>query len=258
MYIKIITVLVILFFFYVIFFHRSIPGLGRKSGRQLRDLKKAGEELMGGEEVPDSPLTRYEAQVGKAVTARVLLENVLSQDLRLQERVVHMGEKLAGASSRKQVHFRFAVLENEEPVAMSIPGGSIFITTGLVHLSGGDDNNLAAVLAHEVAHIDCRHAIKSHAKRAVTRAGFKLLTLGRGMLISRLVGNVEEMLQEGYSRDSELEADRTGVELARKAGFDPEGMARLFTELLPRQDSLSQYAYFKNHPSLGERIHALK
>lgn len=253
---KLIPIIVIVVLVWLLFFnHGGIPGFGRRTGRKVRDLRQAGAELLDGEEVEGSPLARYEFQAGRAVTARILTEHPLAGEADMQKRVLRIGRRLAEGSARNEIRYRFAVLEDSEPNAMAIPGGSIFVTRGLVELCD-DDDVLAGILSHEIAHIDLRHAARTLATRAVAKTGLRLLTFGRGAIVGQLAGRVEGLVTRGYSRDREIEADRAAIQLADRAGFSRNGLPRLFARLV--NSAAEGSAYFQSHPPLAERLHELK
>jgi len=254
---KLIPILFIALLVWIIFFHRRLPVTARRTGRGLRDLKDAGRELIDDSEVEGSPLARYETQSGKALTARVLMQHPLVPDVAMQERVLKTGRRLAAASSRQELRYRFAVIEGEEPGAMAIPGGSIFLTRTLVELCGAEDARLAGVIAHEVAHIDRRHAIRSLAARTATKAGLKIFSFGRGAILANLIGRAEGLITGGYSRENELEADSVGARLAADAGYDHRGLAIFLRQILEHQPAVAAAEFFRSHPPLVERITAL-
>ena len=253
---KLIPIIIIVVLVWLLFFnHRGIPALSRRTGRKVRDLKQAGAELVDGEEVEGSPLARYEFQAGRAVTARILTEHPLAGDAAMQKRVLRIGRRLAEGSSRKEIRYRFAVLEDSDPNAMAIPGGSIFLTRGLVELCD-DDDLLAGILSHEIAHIDLRHAARTLATRAVAKTGLRLLTFGRGAVVGQLAGRVEDLVTRGYSRDREIQADRTATRLATRAGFSRNGLARFLASVV--NSAVEGAAYFQSHPPLAERLYELE
>ncbi len=254
---KVLLVLFILLLIWLAFFHRTAPAVGRRSGRRVRDVKRAGEELLTGEEVEGSPLARYEHQAGKALTARVLSRHPLADDIPAQERVLRIGRAIAAVGSRHEIKYRFAIIEGAEAGAMAIPGGSVFLTRRLVELCGGDDSRLAGVIGHEVAHIDRRHAARSFATTTVARAGVRLLTFGRGALLANAIRGLEHFLQDGYSRDRELEADRVGADLAARAGFSRDGLVD-FLRSVSGSGSDASSPFFRSHPPIAERLAALE
>jgi predicted Zn-dependent protease len=219
------------------------------------DVGRAGQELMTGEEVRGSPLARYEAQAGRAVEEKILATHPTSTDERLQGRVAFVGARVAGCALRREIAYRFQVIDGPEPAAFSLPGGAVFVSRPLVDLSAGDDNQLAGLLAHEVAHIDLRHAVRQMARTAAARTGLRILSLGRGALLARAIGSMEELIEKGYGVREELEADRSAVAIAAQAGFDPRAYPFFLKSVLDRR--LDQTGYFRSHPAIPERLRAL-
>ncbi len=232
-----------------------LPRLLRRAGRGVGDVRRAGEELLTGKEVPGSPLARYEATAGKEVEGKILARCPLSNAPGLQARVGHIGARLAALAHRREIAYRFLVLEDPEPNAYSIPGGTVLISRTLLDLCGGDDHQLAGVLAHEVVHIDRRHAVRHLAAGAAARTGLKLLTLGRGALLGRAVGALESLMTHGYSTDQEMEADRLGVQLGAAAGFDARAYAFFLRSAFDR--GFSVQGYFRAHPPIPDRLRNL-
>lgn len=256
---KLLTVALVLVLIWILFFHRAIPSMTRRLGRTVGNVKDAGREILGGDdEAPGSSLARYETQIGRTLTARVLERTPLSADLRLQERVLRIGRRLAGSVVRREVPYRFAVTDSPELEALALPGGSVFLSEGLVSLCRGDDHRLAGLLAHEVAHIDRRHAIKAHAASAATRVGLRLLNLGRGAVIGELSSALEGLLSSGHGDERELEADLVGSELARAAGYEARGLQRLLGDVENSGGVYGASPFFQRHPPIPRRIRALE
>ena len=236
-------------------FPSNIRLLLRRLGRGMGDVGRAGQELMTGKEVQGSPLARYEAQAGRAVEEKILAAHPISPDEMLQSRVAFVGGRIAGSALRREINYRFRVIDGPVPAAFSLPGGAIFISQPLMDLSAGDDNQLAGLLAHEVAHIDQRHAVRHLARSAAARTGLRILSLGRGALLARAIGSMEELLANGYGAREELEADQSAVALAARAGFDPRAYPFFLRSVLDRR--LDQAGYFRSHPPIPERLRAL-
>src|SRR5258706_340893 len=94
----------------------------RRAGRGVGDFGRAGQELVTGEEVHGSPLARYEAQAGRAVEEKILAAHPISADEGLQGRVAFVGARIAGCALRREIAYRFRVIESPEPAAFSLPG----------------------------------------------------------------------------------------------------------------------------------------
>jgi beta-barrel assembly-enhancing protease len=174
-----------------------------------------------------------------------------------------VGGQLASRAHRK-LPYRFHYIPNSYMInAFAVPGGHVYVGSGLLALMDSEDE-LAAVLGHEIEHIDHYHC----AERAQQQQALRRVPLGGLVAIPILV------FEAGYSKDQELEADREGTRLAVEAGYSPNGAIRMF-EAFDRmyqkyrqqkaraqspQEELSQVAmqtlegYFRSHPLPAERI----
>jgi predicted Zn-dependent protease len=188
----------------------------------------------------------------------------------LQAYVAAVGASLAEHRRRRRVRYRFFLTENDLANAWALPGGRVYVTTGLLRLVR-DEAELAAVLGHEIAHVDLRHC----GDRIVLskRAGQLLGEVGR--ISAELL---HALTAPSYSEEQELEADAIGARLAARAGYDPEAARDLFQQLAllealraaasdPRDGEpldprrLAARAlerYFASHPPAGDRRRALR
>ena len=255
--IKYLFLMLFVLFFLGLMFPRLIPWFLHKLGFTLGQARRTGEELLTGEEVENSPLARYEARAGEVLAMRVLTEHPAVDDAALQSHVREVGEKLAAHAQRKEIPYSFTVIHHDDPNAFAVAGGAVFITQPLLDLCE-DDAVLAGVLGHEIIHIDRRHALRNLAASMAVKGGIRLLSFGRGAILSRVVGGMQQLLVQGYRQDQELEADRFGCRLARLAGYRPDGLLRLL-ELLQRRDPTADgplaaaLAFFKSHPPFDLR-----
>ncbi len=209
--------------------------------------------------------TDKEVELGRRIARRVEEELTVVADEALQQRVDAIGQRLAAVSDRKEFHYHFAVVEDEAVNAFSLPGGYVFVYTGLIERAGNDEA-LAGVMAHEIAHIAARHAMK----RYEGQVGLQLLQLAtlatRQGQVAGGIGVAARAAQLAYARQDELEADQLGVKYLRAAGFNPEGLIaflrtvheldRAETRHLPREITHPQYA--RSHPFVPERLRAVK
>lgn len=186
----------------------------------------------------------------------------LVRDQAIMHRVNLVGRTLAGFSDRPDITWRFGVLNSDTINAFSAPSGYVFITRGLYALAT-DDDQLAGILGHEIAHITQRHALK-----IVARGEF---LAGASSIAARQnndVANLEAQLQQfdvgiakimdtlaktGFDPKSEFEADRIGRDLAATSGYARDGLRRVLQRL--QQDSPGQSKQvFSTHPPLAARI----
>ena len=209
-----------------------------------------------------------EHYIGRAVAARVLGSNRLFQDPQLTLYVNEVGQAVARKSPRPSTFrgYHFAVLDTSEPNAFACPGGIIFVTRGLVQTCASEDE-LAAVLAHEVAHVANKDGVNSISKARWTEV---LTTLGTetakqyagagGQLITLFEGSIDDVFKtivvNGYSRSAEEAADAQALKTLREAGYDPGAMASLLTKMLAKQGGAT--GIYKTHPPTGERLAKVK
>lgn len=255
---KVLIAAIVLSALALVFYPRLIPWLLRRFGRSVGDAGRAGQEIITGEEVQNSPLARYEVRAGEILAAKVLTEYPASTNQRAQQAVERIGRELARHATRREIPYRFAVVASEEANAFAVAGGSVFITEPLVELCE-DEAALAGVLGHEIVHIDARHALRNLAASAAVRGGIRLISLGRGAILSRIVGGMEGFLVNGYRQEQELEADLLGSRMAHAAGYRPDGLVRLLERLKEKypegEGALAQaLSYFRSHPPLTVRM----
>jgi predicted Zn-dependent protease len=254
---KLLAVLPVLLILALIFFHRAIPRRLRRLGSWLGNLGRAGRELVGTGEVEGSPLARYESQIGRALAARAFSARPLSTELALQERVARLGHRLSALARRRDILYRFAAVEDAEPTAVALPGGTVLVSTAMAARFAADDGALLALLAHEFAHVERRDAIRAFAAQTAARRGLRWLGLGGRLfgLGDELLRALESQLDQGYSEETELAADRDARELLAATGESADGLQRLLQALeLP---PLALCAYAQRHPSSARRLRAL-
>ncbi len=178
-----------------------------------------------------------------------------------QRRVNLIGGRVARASRRANLTYRFYVVRSDEINAFSIPGGYVYATTGLLNFA--DDEELASVLSHEVAHIVARHSLKTY-QQAQFFGGLADLVGSiagiagdsAGQLANTAARIAASPLLAAHNREEEREADFLGVRAMPGANFDPEAMIAMF-EKLQRQSQTNRDilgSIFNNHPDTSERI----
>lgn len=164
-----------------------------------------------------------------------------------QPAVLRIGARLS-AQADSRVPFTFLAIDEPSINAFALPGGHVFVTRGLAAFVRGDDE-LAAVIGHEMAHIELRHCLDGHRYEAVMS---RLGAAGAGELMDAM----QSALAISYSREQEFEADARGVALASQAGYDPKAAPALFRRLAaaepqPREGWLAPY--LESHPAALER-----
>ncbi len=194
-----------------------------------------------------------EVRIGKEISAEVEKVYKLDPNPQNQERVQRIGKKLVAVAGDKDFQYSFKVLEVDEVNAFALPGGPIYVFRGLLEMVGGDDDMLACVLGHEMAHINRRHANKQYSKGVFADIVIALTTKGKVRDIAQITS---ALLQLKYSRQDEYEADRLGIEYAYKAGYDPNGIIRFFEMLKERERGGDKgvLANLRTHPLTENRI----
>ncbi|MCP4377148.1 MAG: M48 family metalloprotease [bacterium] len=184
------------------------------------------------------------------------------KDPTLQAYVQMVGKKVADVSDRK-MPYDFSLLNSEVPNAFALPGGKIFVTAGLMSRMT-NEQQLAAVLGHEIVHVAARHGVTSMQNGVGLSVLVKIAAAAAGAdkeaaaeAASKIAAS---MISMKYSRNNEYEADRYGMKYLTKAGYNPWGMPELLTILLnlSKKEPSTFEAMFQTHPLSSKRIAAVK
>jgi len=200
-----------------------------------------------------------EIQLGRQADAEVRKQMGLYDDANLQRYVDRVGQQLARASHRPNLTWSFAVVDEPAVNAFALPGGFIYVTRGILPFLQ-TEAELAAVLGHEVGHVDARHSASAYSKQTATAGalgiGSILLPEYEGLLGYAGMGFGLMFLKHG--REAELESDRLGVDYAVKNGWEPSAMAGLLSTL-GRLDEASGSSrgvpnWALTHPPAADRV----
>ncbi|HEY5734062.1 MAG TPA: M48 family metalloprotease [Gammaproteobacteria bacterium] len=210
-----------------------------------------------------------EIALGRAGHAEILQEYKQYPDHNLSTYVQKIGERVAKNSHRDDIIYRFTVLDSAEVNAFALPGGYIYITRGILAYLNSEDE-LAAVLAHEIGHVTARHAVRRHSTATLTGIAGAILASQSGVHGAGDIVNVlGTALVRGYGREHELEADRLGANYLARAGYDPESMIdvvrllknqELFEQELARVEQRKPRTYhglFSTHPDNDQRLQSV-
>ena len=203
--------------------------------------------------------TQQEVEIGKEIAADVESKEKILQDPVVSEYVNKIGQAIAKVSDRKNLHYSFIVLDNEDVNAFALPGGFLYIYTGLLKLME-NEAQLAGVLAHEVSHVVGRHGIK----RLQKVYGLQILldiALGRKSSVSKsVVEGAAVVILQGHGRGMEFEADKFGTFYSFKTGHNPDGMVQLLGILksLAGDPPGTLEKILSSHPPPSERIDKVK
>ena len=217
------------------------------------------------------PITETEEYyIGRGVAARILSQYELYDDPDAVWYVNHIGRTLAMSSSRPYTYggYHFAVLDTEEINAFACPGGIIFVTRGMLRVVQSEDE-LAAVLGHEIGHVSQKHGLKAISKarwtEVVTTMGAEAAKTYTGAelasLISLFEGTVDDVFQtlvvRGYGRAQEYEADSLAIQCLESSGYDCDEFLHLLERLKAAQNEESG-GIFATHPNIADRVERIK
>jgi predicted Zn-dependent protease len=204
-----------------------------------------------------------ETAMGRNVQKDLLKKHPLANDPTLQERAQRVGGKVASVSDRKDIVYKFSVLADKELNAMALPGGYIYIYKGLMDIV--NDDELAYVLGHETGHVAARHIAKklqsNMAYQTILNMAFIGVAVGTGVNAQPIalgVDKVYSLIELGYSRQDEYEADRLAAKYAFKSGFNPYAAISALEKIKKQEGpNWKVLGYFRSHPYVEERIKAL-
>lgn len=201
-----------------------------------------------------------EQKLGEKLSKDIEKKYEVIEDLNQNSLITEIGNKLAKASELRGMNYHFKILNIEGPNAFSIPGGYIYITYDLFDYTQSDDE-LAGILAHEIAHVIHNHALKQ--TRDNTK--FTLLTILAVLLTGEpdvgVLGKLTTItLLNQYSREYEEEADLTAIDLLIKTGYNPVGFLTFLERLYTREMFKPELnlGIFQTHPDTENRINYVK
>jgi predicted Zn-dependent protease len=188
-----------------------------------------------------------EAQMGREAARELEAKYRTSTD----RRVTAIGNRIVRASDSRDMDFTFKVIEADDLNAVSLPGGYVYVYRGLLRALADDEDALAGVISHEVAHITERHSVKQVEKAMGANLLLELFTRGRTRTVGAIAAN---LLSLKFSRSDEYEADEVGVTYMARAGYDPRGLARFFRKLEESERRGGRtVSWLRTHPSSGAR-----
>jgi predicted Zn-dependent protease len=206
-----------------------------------------------------------EAEIGREYAAVLVGAAPLLANAEVQRYVNRVGRWLSLHSERPDLDWQFGVLDSENINAFATPGGYVLMTKGLLARLK-NEAELAGVLAHEITHVVKKHHLTAMRKGKGLEAGASALSdylaqQGQRSPVAkeRLVGGIKEVTLRGLDKDDEFEADRMGVVIAARAGYDPYGLPsvlQMLQSLNPQDSSLA--LMFATHPDPNSRLDALE
>ncbi|MEW6101784.1 MAG: M48 family metallopeptidase [Candidatus Omnitrophota bacterium] len=202
--------------------------------------------------------TQTEVSLGQDLDRQMQKELKILKNPEAQDKIEKIGSRVAFASDRRDLAYHFRIVKDPELNAFAIPGGYVYVNSGLMQAANEDE--LACVLGHEIGHIAARHSVK----KLQSALGYQiLLSIALGLSnqqnISRATDIIYELISLGYSRQDEFLADKLSARYAKRAGFNPKGMAT-FLEKLKEEAAGTHYkpVFLSSHPDIEERIRAVE
>jgi beta-barrel assembly-enhancing protease len=197
-----------------------------------------------------------EQAMGKELSQEVEANCKLLQDEKINNYVNTLGQRLVRYSDAK-VPFTIKVLDDDQVNAFALPGGFLYVTTGLI-LAAETEAELAGVMSHEIAHVAARHGTKGATRTQIWNlASIPLIFFGGpvGFAVQQVSQIAMPMTQMKFSRNFEREADMLGVEYEYAAGYDPEALVDFFERMnTDRKKPNFMARAFSTHPMNQDRI----
>ncbi len=206
-----------------------------------------------------------ERRLGESIMREIRSDRSFYDDAEATDYVNALGNRLASRSPDARQDFDFFLIRDAQINAFALPGGFIGVHTGLI-LSAQSESELASVLSHEIAHVTQRHIARMIAQQK-QNAVTSLAAMAAALLLSRVSSQAAEAAaafgtasaiqsQLNFTRDNERDADRVGLQILERAGFDPRGMVSFF-ERMQRATRIYETgapSYLRTHPLTYERI----
>jgi predicted Zn-dependent protease len=208
----------------------------------------------------EADAVKVEYEVGLDLAREIRQQLGKGQEPQIDQMLNEIGNRLAPCVANKSRRFSFETVKGPEPNAFALPGGFIFVTQSLVELCRYDQDEIACILGHEMAHIIRGHAMNRIVSNSAIAVASRAAPI-RGVLSGWLRKVGVQFLESAYSKDLESEADRLGVRLVAAAGYEPGACVQLFLRLAKLKSSPNQFdlgSYFSSHPPFKVRIENIK
>ncbi|MBX7489870.1 M48 family metallopeptidase [Helicobacter turcicus] len=206
---------------------------------------------------------KEEMALGEQSAKEILQNAKISRNAIQTKMVERVGVRIANVANRPDFKWEFHLLQGEQINAFCLPGGKVFVYTGLMDLVANDDE-LAVVLSHEIAHTILRHGAERMSMQNIRQIGGSLL----GLIVQSQAPEYTSLFNQAYSvgsnvgvmlpfsRSHELEADKVGIALMQKAGYNTQAAITFWQKMATDEKDSSDF--LSTHPSDTKRIQAIQ
>ena len=209
----------------------------------------------------------YDKKIGKEAHNEII-STVGIYNHHFESYLKQIGERLVSNLEKKQFNYQFHILDMVEPNAMALPGGYVYFSLGILPLANSEAE-LAGVMGHEIIHAHKRHSIKAM-RRGIFPAILQIpgtiinvvISPQLGKLINTPIKYTGELFSSNYSRKNEKEADKLGIVLSAKSGYEPLALVDMLEELEKvatlATDEERKFSFFDSHPMTEKRVTDIK
>ncbi|WP_179958400.1 M48 family metalloprotease [Chitinimonas arctica] len=237
----------------------ALPGQAFDFGKLIKGLETVKKAADAKRDIGEPE----EIQMGGELAATLLGASPLVDDAELQRYVNRVGMWLAQQTERPGLPWKFGVIEHPNVNAFATPGGHILITRGLFQRLRSEAE-LAGVLAHEISHVLQKHQLKA-IQKSMGSAVFSDIASQyaensgkpRADVLAKVVSGGKELFLRGLDKDDEFEADRMGVVIAARGGYNPYGLVGVLQTLAEAPSDGAFALMFKTHPAPNDRLDRL-
>lgn len=206
--------------------------------------------------------TSTEVNMGNQLDRELSSKNKILKDTPAAKRLERIGQRVARISDRQDYAYHFHLVESKDVNAFTTPGGHIYFYTGLFDKLTTDDQ-IAAVIAHEIGHCSAKHTIKKFQAAmgygVVRNVALQVLSMkvpGATNIASLGSDGIMQLAMTSYGRQDEYEADRLGIKYLYLSGYDLNAMIQVF-HVLEASDKSKVPLILRTHPFVKDRIAAL-
>ena len=241
---------------------------GRARDRRYGNVEDIGIRNLGIEDLAEKQ--HQDIKVGQDAIREMKAQGLMPpevEDKELSRYVTRLAETITQNSDLK-IPIKVTVLDSMEINAFALPGGFLFVNTGLIN-KAETESELVGVLAHETAHVAARHGARLMKRATIAQIFFQAAQISALILTGGAVGigtyyalqygfyglgMILDLTLLGVSRDYEAEADQLGAQYAWQAGYDPKGFITFFDKMANEEGYVKSASFFRTHPPFLERI----